>query len=222
MSKDAGNLFCGGTFSEAGGVPAANVAQCNKFQQPRTTNDIYVTTNGSDTADGLTWATAKRTIQAAVDIAGVGKTVWVSNGVYDTGGGLVRQEDPTRVCMTYGITLRSVNGAARTTIVGGSGMRVVYMETNNTLIGFTITGASKCRNAGGIHGEEGTVWEAAMFAGQRKLTGLIAIVDYNRVQLSGTVPGTLDLEPLADKWRAFQWLVFECDGHELASVVPLA
>ncbi len=68
--------------------------------------------------------------------------------------------------------------------------------------------------------QEGQVWEAVMFAGQRKLTGLVAIVDYNRVQLSGTVPGTLDLEPLADKWRAFQWSVFECDGHDLASLVP--
>ncbi len=67
--------------------------------------------------------------------------------------------------------------------------------------------------------QEGQVWEAAMFAGQRKLQGLIAIVDYNRVQLSGTVPDTLDLEPLADKWRAFQWGVLECDGHDLPSVV---
>jgi transketolase len=68
--------------------------------------------------------------------------------------------------------------------------------------------------------QEGQVWEAVMFAGQRKLKGLIAVVDYNRVQLSGTVPGTLDLEPLADKWRAFHWRVFECDGHDLAGVVP--
>ena len=67
--------------------------------------------------------------------------------------------------------------------------------------------------------QEGQVWEAAMFAGRRKLTGLIAIIDYNRVQLSGTVPGTLDLEPLADKWKAFGWQVFECDGHDIAGVV---
>ena len=67
--------------------------------------------------------------------------------------------------------------------------------------------------------QEGQIWEAAMFAGRRKLNGLIAIVDYNRVQLSGTVPGTLDVEPLADKWRAFGWQVLECDGHEVASVV---
>lgn len=67
--------------------------------------------------------------------------------------------------------------------------------------------------------QEGQVWEAAMFAGQRKLTGLIAVVDCNRVQLSGTVPGILDLEPLADKWRAFGWQVLECDGHDVAEVV---
>jgi transketolase len=67
--------------------------------------------------------------------------------------------------------------------------------------------------------QEGQIWEAAMFAGQRRLKGLIAIVDYNRVQLSGTVPETLDLEPLADKWRAFHWQVFECDGHDPAGVV---
>jgi transketolase len=66
--------------------------------------------------------------------------------------------------------------------------------------------------------QEGQVWEAAMFAGQRKLKGLIAIVDCNRVQLSGTVPGTLDLEPLADKWKAFLWQVVECDGHDVAAV----
>jgi transketolase len=67
--------------------------------------------------------------------------------------------------------------------------------------------------------QEGQIWEAAMFAGQRRLTGLVAIVDYNRVQLSGTVPNTLDLEPLADKWRAFGWQVVECDGHDVAELV---
>lgn len=67
--------------------------------------------------------------------------------------------------------------------------------------------------------QEGQVWEAAMFAGRRKITGLTAIVDYNRVQLSETVPNILDLEPLADKWRAFGWRVLECDGHDVAAVV---
>lgn len=67
--------------------------------------------------------------------------------------------------------------------------------------------------------QEGQVWEAAMFAGRHKLSGLVALVDYNKVQLSGTVPDTLDLEPLADKWVAFRWQVLECDGHDIAQVV---
>ena len=60
--------------------------------------------------------------------------------------------------------------------------------------------------------QEGQVWEAAMFAGAHRLTGLVAIVDRNGVQLSGTVADTLSLEPLADKWKAFGWQVVECDG----------
>ena len=58
-----------------------------------------------------------------------------------------------------------------------------------------------------------------MYAGQHKLTGLIGIIDYNKVQLSGTVSDTLDLEPLAQKWQAFGWTVLECDGHNIADVV---
>ena len=67
--------------------------------------------------------------------------------------------------------------------------------------------------------QEGQIWEAAMYAGFHKLTGLIGIVDYNKVQLAGTVPQTLDLEPLAAKWEAFGWRTLECDGHDVADVV---
>jgi transketolase len=67
--------------------------------------------------------------------------------------------------------------------------------------------------------QEGQVWEAAMFAGARRLTGLVAIIDRNGVQLSGTVADTLTLEPLPDKWKAFGWQVLECDGHDVAAVV---
>ena len=67
--------------------------------------------------------------------------------------------------------------------------------------------------------QEGQNWEAAMYAGFHKLTGLIGIVDYNKVQLTGAVPETLDLEPMAAKWQAFGWDVQECDGHDIAGVV---
>lgn len=62
--------------------------------------------------------------------------------------------------------------------------------------------------------DEGSVWEAAMFAAHHRLDRLIAIVDYNKIQSLDTVENTLALEPFADKWRAFGWAVTECDGHD--------
>lgn len=62
--------------------------------------------------------------------------------------------------------------------------------------------------------DEGSVWEAALFAAHHKLTGLTAIVDYNKLQSLKSVDETLCLEPLADKWRSFGWLVREVDGHD--------
>ena len=64
--------------------------------------------------------------------------------------------------------------------------------------------------------QEGQVWEAAMYAGCHKISKLIAIVDYNQLQLTGWVKDTLNMEPVEDKWRAFGWNVFSCDGHDVA------
>jgi transketolase len=62
--------------------------------------------------------------------------------------------------------------------------------------------------------QEGSNWEAAMTAGHRKLNNLIVIVDRNRLQQGARVQDTNDLEPLADKWRAFGWDVADVDGHD--------
>ena len=66
--------------------------------------------------------------------------------------------------------------------------------------------------------DEGSIWEAAMFAPFHKLGNLTAIVDYNKIQSFGTVAEVLDLEPFADKWRAFGWQVTEVDGHDHAAL----
>jgi transketolase len=66
--------------------------------------------------------------------------------------------------------------------------------------------------------DEGSVWEAALFAPHHRLENLVAIVDYNNIQSFGTVKEVLDLEPLAEKWRAFGWAVREIDGHDLAAI----
>jgi len=63
--------------------------------------------------------------------------------------------------------------------------------------------------------DEGSVWEAAMHAAKHRLDTLTAIVDYNKMQSYGPVRDVLDLEPLADKWRAFGFAVAEADGHDV-------
>ncbi|MCE9606314.1 MAG: transketolase [Planctomycetia bacterium] len=62
--------------------------------------------------------------------------------------------------------------------------------------------------------DEGSSWEAILFAPHHKLDNLVAIVDYNKIQSFGTVDEVLPLDPLADKWRAFGWSVLEVDGHD--------
>lgn len=66
---------------------------------------------------------------------------------------------------------------------------------------------------------EGQVWEAAMLANKYALSNLIAIVDRNGLQLDGTTEQIMPLEPLADKWRAFGWRVYEIDGHDMEQIV---
>jgi transketolase len=66
--------------------------------------------------------------------------------------------------------------------------------------------------------DEGSTWEAALFAPHHKLDNLIAIVDYNKIQSLGTVKEVIDLDPLAAKWQAFGWGVRELDGHDLRAV----
>jgi transketolase len=66
--------------------------------------------------------------------------------------------------------------------------------------------------------DEGSNWEAALFAPHHQLDNLVVIIDYNKIQSLGTVKDVLDLEPFADKWRAFGWAVQEIDGHNLPQI----
>lgn len=67
--------------------------------------------------------------------------------------------------------------------------------------------------------QEGQIWEAAMFAGNRALDNLTAIVDYNKVQLCGPFAQVMPLEPYTDKWRSFGWSVVEVDGHDFEQLI---
>lgn len=67
--------------------------------------------------------------------------------------------------------------------------------------------------------EEGSTWEAAMFAGKHRLAGLTAIMDRNNIQIDGMTEDVMPLEPLADKYRAFNWHVLEVDGHNISEFI---
>ncbi len=66
--------------------------------------------------------------------------------------------------------------------------------------------------------DEGTIWEAALFAAHHQLNNITVIIDYNKFQACGRVKDILDLEPFAAKWKAFRWNVHECDGHDHAAL----
>ena len=67
--------------------------------------------------------------------------------------------------------------------------------------------------------QAGILWEAASVAAKYHLTNLTAILDYNNVQLDGKVHDIMPLEPLADKWRAFNWSVLEINGRNIRQIL---
>ena len=66
--------------------------------------------------------------------------------------------------------------------------------------------------------DEGTIWEAALFAQHHALDNLVAIVDYNKIQSLAPIAETLALEPFRQKWESFNWSVVETDGHDHAQL----
>jgi transketolase len=107
------------------------------------------------------------------------------------------------------------------------------VETNTGPLGHGFPVATGIATAGQIDGagyrvfvltgdgelQEGSMWEAAMFAGHRGLGNLTVIVDRNRLQQGAGTEETNSLEPLADKWRAFGWDVAGVDGHDHAALL---
>jgi transketolase len=68
----------------------------------------------------------------------------------------------------------------------------------------------------------GLHWEAVLTGAKFALDNLTAIVDRNFIQIDGSTEDVMPLEPLADKYRAFNWAVFECDGNDIAEFVETA
>ena len=64
----------------------------------------------------------------------------------------------------------------------------------------------------------GQIWEAVMLAGKEKIQNLTVVVDRNNIQIDGFTEDIMPLNPLADKWRAFNWHVIEVDGHNMRAL----
>ena len=73
-----------------------------------------------------------------------------------------------------------------------------------------------CFMSDGEH-DEGNTWEAIMLAGKNKLENLIAVIDRNNIQIDGFTEEVMPLEPLADKYKAFNWHVIEVSGHDFGA-----
>jgi transketolase len=86
-----------------------------------------------------------------------------------------------------------------------AGMALVAKRENRGFRVFVMLSDGEC--------DEGSTWEAALFAPFHQLDNLTVIIDYNKIQSFGTVKEVLDLEPLGAKWRSFGWSVREIDGH---------
>lgn len=89
----------------------------------------------------------------------------------------------------------------------GTGMALAAKMDKKNYRVFVLLGDGEC--------QEGSIWEAALFAPQHKLDNLIAIIDYNKLQAMDRLDKIVSLDPLVDKWRAFGWEVREVDGHDL-------
>ena len=91
------------------------------------------------------------------------------------------------------------------------GMAMASRLAGNPYRVYCLLGDGEC--------QAGQVWEAAMTAGKYRLDRLTAIIDYNKVQLDGTVAQIMDLEPLREKWESFNWATQLIEGNDIAEVL---
>jgi transketolase len=101
---------------------------------------------------------------------------------------------------SLGMGLGFANGVALAARLHGSDARV-----------WVMLGDGEC--------QEGSVWESAMTTVHRKLDRVTVVVDANQIQIDGFTRDVKDLEPLADKWRAFGFDVVEIDGHDFPGIL---
>lgn len=90
----------------------------------------------------------------------------------------------------------------------GVGIALAAKMDNKDYRVFCLLGDGEC--------QEGSIWEAALFAPQQRLDNLTVIIDYNKLQAMDRLDKIINLEPLVDKWKAFGWEIREIDGHNIS------
>ncbi len=95
----------------------------------------------------------------------------------------------------------------------GAGMALAGRIQKNNYRVFVLLGDGECN--------EGSVWEAAMFASANRLDNVAAIVDFNKWQATGRSCEIMAIEPFKEKWEAFGWSAYETDGHNMSGLVKI-
>lgn len=88
----------------------------------------------------------------------------------------------------------------------GIGIAFSNLNSGNTARVFVVLGDGEC--------DEGSIWEAAMFASHHKLSNLIVVIDYNKIQSFGSTNEVINQEPFLQRWKSFGWEGVEVDGHD--------
>ncbi len=95
----------------------------------------------------------------------------------------------------------------------GTGMALASRIKNNANKTVVLMSDGECN--------EGSVWEAAMFAASQKLERLVAIIDFNKWQATGRSQEVMAIDPFKEKWQAFGWSSYEVDGHDIVALEDL-
>lgn len=107
----------------------------------------------------------------------------------------------------------TVSGSLGNGLSVGVGMAMAGRKQNRNYKVYVLLGDGEL--------QEGCIWEAAMCASHNKLNNIIAIVDYNKLQINGCVNDIVNLEPLTNKWESFGWDVCVVNGHDVYAIADL-
>lgn len=128
------------------------------------------------------------------------------NSFIRTGGMLQEHPDMRK---TPGIDMST--GSLGQGLSAGAGMAWAAKYKKKSGRAFVLIGCGEL--------QEGQIWEAAMSASHLGLDNLIAIIDYNKLQVNGPIYKLMNVEPLKDKWKAFGWDVKEANGHDTTEII---